>query len=273
MGVKIGLDIGGSTTKIVGFKAGKLINLTQVKASDPLTSAYGALGKLMEETAISLDEVENIKMTGVGTSWLKDNILNRPAIKVPEFDCVGIGGLYLSGKERAVIVSIGTGTSIVSAEGKNIQHIIGSGVGGGTVLGLSKHMLSVQDFKVISQLSLEGDINNVDLTVGDLSMSEIPSLPLYTTASNFGKLNDLPNQSDLAAGILNLVFQSIGTSAVLSARLAGMKNIVITGNLSQMVFARDVFKLFSELYQLEFVIPEAAEFATAIGAALYQEDL
>ena len=44
MGYIIGIDIGGSTTKIVGLKDGKLVSHDIVRAGDPFTSAYGAFG-------------------------------------------------------------------------------------------------------------------------------------------------------------------------------------------------------------------------------------
>ena len=51
----IGIDIGGSTTKIVGFSdGGELIEPMAVKAADPLTSAYGAFGNLQIKTKYGL---------------------------------------------------------------------------------------------------------------------------------------------------------------------------------------------------------------------------
>ena len=49
MSVTIGIDVGGSTTKIVGFyeKDGalELIEPQFVRANDPITATYGAFGK------------------------------------------------------------------------------------------------------------------------------------------------------------------------------------------------------------------------------------
>ena len=44
--VTIGIDVGGSTTKIVGFMEGTMDIMTPilVTAVDPVTSAYGAFG-------------------------------------------------------------------------------------------------------------------------------------------------------------------------------------------------------------------------------------
>ena len=47
MGVILGIDIGGSSTKIVGLhENGTVIDMLRVKAEDPLTSLYGALTML-----------------------------------------------------------------------------------------------------------------------------------------------------------------------------------------------------------------------------------
>ena len=45
----IGIDVGGSTTKIVGFEGERMINPTHVKAGDPVASVYGAFGKFTSE--------------------------------------------------------------------------------------------------------------------------------------------------------------------------------------------------------------------------------
>ena len=45
MGVSLGIDIGGSTTKIVGLRPdGGMIYMLRVRAEDQVTSLYGALG-------------------------------------------------------------------------------------------------------------------------------------------------------------------------------------------------------------------------------------
>ena len=41
MGIVIGIDVGGSTTKIVGVEDKKIKNPMFVKATDPVTSLFG----------------------------------------------------------------------------------------------------------------------------------------------------------------------------------------------------------------------------------------
>ncbi|NLA81569.1 MAG: type II pantothenate kinase [Clostridiaceae bacterium] len=267
--VLIGLDVGGSITKIIGFRAGKLLEETRVQANDPVASAYGALGKFLTLNDLQLDQVDSIHATGVGASYLDGRLLECKTVIVPEFEAVGIGGLYTASVDRAIVVSMGTGTSLIYAHDRQIRHIIGSGVGGGTLLGLAQVMLNVRDFKNIEEMASLGRLEEVDLSIGDISRDEIPGLSSSTTASNFGKVGDHVTPSDLALGIVNLVFQSVGTSAVLAARLEKVDKIVMTGNLMRVDKGREVLQGFSQLYKIDIIVPERAEYATAIGAALY----
>lgn len=268
--VLIGLDVGGSITKIVGFGKGSQLREARVQANDPIASAYGALGKFLTINDLRIDQIESIYTTGVGASYLDGRLMECDTHLVPEFDAVGLGGLYSAGVDRAIVVSMGTGTSIVYADHQEIRHIIGSGVGGGTLLGLAQVILNVRDFESVGEMAGQGDLHRIDLTVGDISRYEIPGLSDDTTASNFGKVGDHTTPRDLAMGIVNLVFQSVGTDAVLAARLEKVSKIVFTGNLLHVEKGRDVLAGFSQLYSVDILIPEQAEYATALGAALYK---
>jgi len=78
----------------------------------------------------------------------------------------------------------------------------------------------------------------------------------------------LSEPEDMAMGTVNLVFQSVGTAAVLAARLCQMETIAISGSLTRMLLGRQVLKSFSQLYSVNLIIPAKAEYATAICAAL-----
>ena len=275
MGKIIGIDVGGSTTKIVGFDAkekDKLISPIFVKASDQLASVFGAFGKFTSENGIDIPDIEKVMITGVGSSFVGKTIYDIPASHLSEFKCVGRGGLFISGYEKAIVVSMGTGTAIISADktGKNpvYEYMGGTGVGGGTIMGLSKQMLGVSDFETLVKLAEKGDIEKIDLRIGDITKKDIGGLPSHMTASNFGKLSDIASKNDIALGILNMVFESVGMLAVFAARSRNTKDIVLTGSLSKIPQAKYVFEILSTMFDMNFVIPENSEFGTVIGAAL-----
>jgi type II pantothenate kinase len=264
----IGIDIGGSTTKIVGFNGDTLLPPLSVEANDPIASGSGALGKFLTTNNIPIRDIELIRMTGAGASYIHEQLLGIPVAKVQEFIALGHGGLYLTGLKKAVIVSMGTGTAIVKANGDCISHIGGTGVGGGTILGLSKAMLNLSDFNNIISLAEDGDLSLVDLSIGDITIGDIGNLPPTLTASNFGKMSDKAGRNDLVRAILNMVFQTIGMMAILAARVEKDKNIVMTGNLVKVKQAQNTFNELSKLYGATFHTPRYAEYCTAIGAAI-----
>ena len=137
----VGIDIGGSTTDAVILENGG-IQLVTIEANDPVAAAAGALGKLVSDFGIKLEEVECVAATGAGSRVLTKSLLGRPVVKVNEFTAIGIGGTSLAGLDSALVVSLGTGTAIVSATRDKIEHVSGTGVGGGTLLGLAKHTRS-----------------------------------------------------------------------------------------------------------------------------------
>lgn len=269
MSVVIGIDVGGSTTKIVGYTdEGKLISMLKVEAADPLTSAYGALGKFINENGLALSDVQQIILTGVGSSLFKKNIYGIPTSSVDEFEAIGSGGLALSGKKEGLIVSMGTGTAFVRAGKGGIRHIGGSGVGGGTVLGLCEKLCGATSFKTVVELAEGGQLDRVDLNICDISKGVISTLTPDTTASNFGKMEDSVAPQDLTLGVLNMVFQTIGMMAVFACRNDEVKDVVLTGTLTQVPFAKNVFQALHKMHGVNFIIPPNAIYATATGAAL-----
>lgn len=263
----IGIDVGGSTTKIVGFSGEGMTSPLFVRANDPLASAYGALGKFVAENEVALSEIEKIMVTGVGQAFLKAPLYEVPTATVNEFTAIGLGGLYLTGLSEAVIVSMGTGTAFVDADREGATHLGGTGVGGGMLLGLASRMLQLHDFDTVVETAEGGDLDKVDLFIKDITKGNVNNLTPTSTAANFGKISDLATKSDIALGIINMVFQTIGMMAAFNARNLG-KDVVLTGSLTKIPQARAIFDELQAVTGVKFLIPEHAEFATAAGAAL-----
>lgn len=277
MSVVVGIDVGGSTTKIVAFRSegGKrsLIEPQFVKANDPMTSIYGAFGKFTDENRIALSDIDKIMMTGVGSSYVKRGLYGLECVSVPEFRSIGLGGLYISGLPSALVVSMGTGTALVHARaGGDMRYLGGTGVGGGTIMGLSRLLLSAETVEHITEMAEMGNLENIDLRIKDLTAENgLTELSRDLTASNFGNISDLASREDIAAGIMNTVLETVGMVSVFGARSVGEKNIVLTGNLTNLELCRKKFLQFDGMYEnegLKFITPKLSPFATAIGTAL-----
>lgn len=267
--IVIGIDVGISTTKIVGVNAdGVVISPIRIKATDPITSLYGAFGKYLHDNRVRLEDVEHVMLTGVGAAYVDEDIYGLPTSKSEEFVADGLGARYESKLDRMIVVSMGTGTSLVKCEGDDIRHIGGIGIGGGTLAGLSRIMLKTDDIKQIAALAMEGDITKINLLIGDISAHPLPGLPMSATASLFSNAKANATREDIAIGLIHMVLQSIGSGSILSSLGSGIKDFVMIGNLTLLPQCREVYSAMEKLYGVHFRIPKYSEFCTAIGAAL-----
>ena len=277
MSVVIGIDVGGSTTKIVGFKQSRgkitLIEPQVVSANDPVTATYGAFGKFTDENNLKIDDITKVMMTGVGSSYVKHNLYGLDCQRVEEFEAIGNGGLYLSGLDNALVVSMGTGTAMVHAvRNGDMTYLGGTGVGGGTLIGLSKLLVGAENIEHISELASEGDLANIDLRIKDITArGTLEKLSGDLTAANFANVSDLASKGDLSLGVMNMVFETVAMISVFASRSVGVKDIVLTGNVTEFDYCSKKFKELSdmkELYGVNFIIPHRSRFATVIGTAM-----
>ena len=267
----IGIDVGISTTKIVGIRSGKVISPLRIRATDPVTSLYGAFGKYLYDNKIELADVAQVMLTGVGSAYIDKPVYGLPTTHAEEFLADGWGARFESELNRMMVVSMGTGTSIVRCDGGDIRHIGGIGIGGGTLTGLSRLLLKTDDVHQIASLATRGDISHINLLIGDISAKPLPGLPMDATASLFAAAQANASREDIALGLICMVLQAVGSAAILSALDSGIKDFVLIGNLTLLPQCKEVFPMMEQLYGVHFIIPKYSEYCTAIGAALCYE--
>lgn len=261
----VGIDIGGSTTDAVLLtEAG--MRVVTIELTDPVAAASGALGKLVSECGVRLEDITGVAATGGGARRLPQVLLGRPVTQVDEFIAIGVGGSSLAEKEAALVVSLGTGTAIVSVRGKKIEHVGGTGVGGGTLLGLARHLLGVSKLETLEAMAARGELSRINLTVGDIAGGPLGDLPPGSTASNFGKIGGDPTPEDKALAIINMIVEVVGVLSLSYARSCRQRDIVLTGKLTRTI---EYARRFPQMQRMVsgFIIPEHAAYATAIGAA------
>ena len=176
-----------------------------------------------------------LAVTGGRHLELGDEIDSTPIIHINEIEAIGEGSMNLSGlnkEDSVIIVSAGSGTACIHAQNGTFTHCSGTGVGGGTVLGLSKLLLDTSDPKEIASLAEKGNKSQVDLILEDVVSGPIGQLPPSTTAVNFGKITKIEDgysKEDIAAGIVNLVGQTAARIATSVAMMFEAKQIVVVG--------------------------------------------
>lgn len=144
-----------------------------------------------------------------------------------------------------LLVSIGTGVSILRVDGpRKHERISGSTIGGGTYWGLCRLLTGSDSFSDVLDLAMRGDPSKVDMMVGDIygknsNALEKIGLASDIVASSFGKLVAKQNPSegikeeDLARALLLMVTNNIGQVAHLNAKLYKTRRIYFVGTFLQ----------------------------------------
>ena len=273
--ISAAIDFGISNTDVVARVGEKLRRWTKPSTGQPDPAL---VREILADGGIELSSLRRLAVTGGRHRLLPDRIGNCALVRVGEVEAIGRGGqalAELSEENRAapvLVVSAGSGTAVVEARGDQYSHVTGTGVGGGTLLGLSRLLLHTIDPHEIDALAQRGDPNGADLSLADVVSGPIGQLPPDATAVNFGRLAryDLAvSREDLAAALVTLVGQVIGLIAVNAARAQQVERIVVTGHLIDMPSVRDVLGQVSDIYGTHITLPPNPGYGTALGALLH----
>lgn len=274
------IDFGISNTDVVARVGGELRHWNQPYHGDPDEDSVRAI---LAAGGINLDLLERLAVTGGRHKLLPPRLGRTQVCAVNEVQAIGRGGqaiLGLAGEQRSqptMVASAGSGTAMIKAQGSSFAHVSGTGVGGGTMLGLARMLLGTVDPQEIGRLAMAGDRNGADLSLADVITGPIGHLPADATAVNFGRLGRYSfdgsvSREDLAAALVNLVAQTIGLITVNAAQAHGCERIVVIGHMLDMTYFRHVLGLVGEYYATAMILPAAPGCATALGALVTLEE-
>lgn len=261
----LAIDLGGSTVDLIVFGPDKKIAKTYSFESAEIDRS-DILG-ILKRAKIETKRISALRITGGFSLRLPQKIAHLKIEQIPEFDANGFGGQFLARTKSALVVSLGTGTSMVKVIHGKIQHIGGTGIGGGTLIGLGKLLLNETNYHKIDQLAQKGDLKKIDLSVKDIVGGDIGILPGTATASNFGKMQKY-TRADLALGICNLIGETVGSIAYFASKKYNLDDIVLIGKVTRVKSILKIIQTTSKVYNKKIIIPEMADFGTAIGAGL-----
>lgn len=260
----LAVDMGMTNIDLV-FETGqtRIAHMLANKHQAPIDQLRQALSAVKEY----LEPGVCIGVTGGRYRSLPKKVDGYHIKKVDEMLALGMGGLALSELESGLVVSAGTGVAMVAASNENVEHVTGSAVGGGTLLGLSKVILGTDDVYEIDRLALAGDAAAVDIMLSEAIGGKVGLLPANANAVNLGKLNreDGFSPENMAAGLVRLVAQVIAVIAINASNAAGMANIILIGHLMDLKAVCKEIELVGEFYGRKFIIPEDPGFGTVIG--------
>ncbi|PLS16820.1 type II pantothenate kinase [Bacillus sp. M6-12] len=262
----IGLDAGGSLIKLAYFDRGDL-HLKKYSYQD-MDSLLGWLSFLAPDA--------NIRLTGGRSIGIKGKLSGRIS-ELTEFEAFTEGALYLLENEQSVrekgfiAVNIGTGSSLHFIKDGKSERLIGTGAGGGTLLGLAALLLETGDYNELIKLAKNGERSAVDLQVKDIYAPLEPPVPGCLTASNFGKV--MPGthhtRENIAASLTGLIAETNMLLAIQAAQTKGTSSIVYFGGaLAGNTPLEGMLEQGTKLFGCEPLIPESGEFCGAIGALI-----
>lgn len=264
--VALGVDAGASLTKLSLRRADGVLAHRLLPSAD----ADGVLAAVQQSGA------RHVGLTGAGASPLAER-LDAGAARVNEFAAWGAGAraLLAEADGRHLIVSLGTGTSVMLLDGMSVTRVGGTALGGGTLLGLGALLLGTRSFEELVALSRAGDRRRVDLLVSDIYRAgEIP-LAGDLTAASFGKLGragaapDGVRREDLAQAVVALVGENVALICAGLANASQVTRVVFAGSsLRDNPVLRDTLHLVTSALGREATFLADGEFAAALGALL-----
>jgi type II pantothenate kinase len=219
-----GVDVGATLTKLA-LPDGAGVRLESVPSE-----LAGRVDALLAEHPGA-----RVGVTGGGAAHLLATL--GSAVRVDEFRAwhAGVAELLPERRERFLLVSIGTGTSMMLVEGGSVRRLAGTPLGGGTVLGLGAALTGTSDFAQLCALAAEGDRSRVDLSVADVYEGGIAPLAGDVMASSFARLagrhrREVARPADLARSLVAMVGENVALLAGSLALLVGVEHVVFGGS-------------------------------------------
>ena len=228
-----------------------------------------------------------VGLTGAGSAELA-RVLPGDATPVNEFAAWGAGANELllrqdaHPEKRYLLVSMGTGTSIMLADGLAVQRVGGTALGGGTLVGLGTALLATESFAELAELASGGDRRSIDLMVSDIYRPGEIALAGDLTAANLGKLEartgkeaadrDPGYRTDLAHALMALIGENValvcaGLAAALQVRHVVFGGSTLHANKALSDIVGDITRATGTTVQFL----DDGEYAGALGALLLVE--
>ncbi len=223
-----------------------------------------------QRSQISVDQIDHILLTGGRYGELEQRFTPGSVEIISEIKALGLGAARLARLDQCYVVGLGSGTPILAVDFPHhqVRHLIGTGVGAGTIPGLGQQLLDECRPEWLNAMAEQGDPNAVNLTVGDIYSDPAGlGLPPDLTAGNFAKTQPVRNitQQNLAAGLFQMVGEVVAsiTAAVIGT---AKQPVILTGGGTLYPQLMRVIRDTLTFYKLESVVPENALYATAWGA-------
>jgi len=261
---KIGIDAGGTLIKIA-YEENQSLHVK--------TYPNQEIDQLVQWLKLVSPD-STLHLTGGKSSFISMSATQHIE-HMEEFQALVNGTRYLleqeghEQNEEYVVVNIGTGTSIFHVTGNTFSRITGTGIGGGTLMGLGSLISGQTKFTELVKLASLGNHEQSDLLVKDIYATDAPLIG-NITAANFGKAHaqEVAIEDHMAA-LIQLIGEAILLLAGQVAQQKNVKRIVFVGGaLNGNKPLQHVLSRFQDMIPYQPIFLEKGAFAGAIGALL-----
>lgn len=267
----IGIDAGGTLTKLAYMNDQHEIQLLHFPSND--------LQSVLDW--INQNNIDEIGLTGGRTEQIKMMLDKANSVHyIVEFEATLKGVRYQLEKEghhfnKSIITNIGTGTSIHYMDAEKHMRIGGTGVGGGTLIGLALLTTGIHNYEDVLKLAKKGNREGIDLLVQDIyqGMDSPIELKPTLTASNFGKVGIKEvtkyETEDVLATVQGLVGEVITTLSIQLANQMDTEYIIYIGTtLDNNDKLREIIANYTILKKKTPVFLQDHGYSGAIGALM-----
>ena len=302
----IGVDIGSSFTKVCIFYCEKEYFDVFRTSEENINNFFNNNDriKLIANQALSRNDLEKFKIciTGSGSHKFKEilsKIDPKPLFcdEIPTsiqgvLHClkdpsryITVGGKGYKLDDKFIVASLGTGAAFMyyeidkTSNKTTSEHIAGTGMAGGTFLGLSKLIFNLNDFHTLYDMAMKGKAENVDLMISDLVGADyISKLTAEVVASSMAKAaysDERPDDNDIAASIIKTISMSIGCNLAAVCHGKNCKHCILIGGFldSDGIITNSIVRSLN-LFEpdVTLIIPTNSQFVCSIGAAVNSLD-
>ncbi|MBK3494960.1 type II pantothenate kinase [Viridibacillus sp. YIM B01967] len=266
----IGIDAGGTLTKLAYVNEFGELVLEHFPSNDL---------HAVTEWISKQPEIEEIGITGGRAEQVKDLLKSVKSIHyIVEFEATLKGVRYQLMQEghqfdRSIITNVGTGTSIHYMDGETHSRVGGTGIGGGTLVGLAALTTGIYNYNDIIKQAQSGERQEMDLLVQDIYQGMDTPISGTLTASNFGKMGidqtkNHPTENILAT-VQGLVGEVITTLSIQLAEQNQVEHIIYIGTtLNENEALKKIIANYTKLKKKTPIFLNDHGFSGAIGALL-----
>ncbi|MBY9018387.1 MAG: hypothetical protein KGD66_06095 [Candidatus Lokiarchaeota archaeon] len=270
----IGIDLGQSLTKLVHLE-----NKHLILSVFPTESNFKNILAYLQN--IDLTNIK-LNLTGGKAFYFQQKIkndYNSTMFNEFEANVNGIDFLFNLKKSKslpeALIITIGTGSSIILKKEIGFEHVGGSALGGGFFMALIKLLYNITSYNEAIELAQKGDRYKVDLKVADIYSPEdqrVNAIFREFTAASLGKINSRGknenyNKGDLLNSLICMIGENLGTIAVERAKNHDVKYLIFCGGfVSNNKPLKQVLTLLCTINKKKALFLNHSMFAGAIGA-------